>query len=238
MENIQFARGLGFGLGHSFKYLEVDFKQTVIEIAGKNIQFAIGLGEGLGPTITNTESNIHYQKIENPESSDSFMIGLGISHAKSSLRKYSIHKYDKNKGFFSTYLHNNIHFQKGFGLGIGSIFTYLSTDLKEELIILVEKNYRCFNKTFGFALGHSFPYMSNDDKIIINNIQNEEFTYFFGRGLGHNFLSLNQDVQQELIRHMDVSKDTLSIGIVEDIYLNFPYMDKNLQQKISEITDQ
>jgi hypothetical protein len=244
-KNIQLARGLGFGLGYSFKYLESDLKEKEVEVlklAEKNIQFAVGLGEGLGHVFTYVEANRLSQNFENADAATSFMMGLGIGYGKSlSLTKHSIDKDDEN--IFSKYLYNNVHFQKGLGLGIGSTFTYLSANLKQEVLKLAKNNQQHFEKTFVFGLGHIFSYINDDDKGLIRNIKDQEFTYFLGRGLGHSFLSLNQHMQQELIRPIEEEKEdtndngSLGRGITEGLDYSFPYMDKGLQEKISGLVN-
>jgi hypothetical protein len=94
-----------------------------------------------------------------------------------------------------------------------------------------------------FGLGHIFSYINDDDKGLIRNIKDQEFTYFLGRGLGHSFLSLNQHMQQELIRHIEEEKEdtndngSLGRGIAEGLDYSFPYMDKGLQEKISGLVN-
>ena len=63
-KNNQLTRGLAFGQGYIFPYLDVETQKELFTMAEINSEFAIGLGEGLGSVFSLSTSKISEKRFQ------------------------------------------------------------------------------------------------------------------------------------------------------------------------------
>ena len=87
--NRLFAKGLGFGLGHSFKYLDEILQEELLRQLAIGEEFAGSLGEGLGNNFPSLNIRLQ-QKILTIAKDNSFFF-RGLKNGLSSTYKYLDH---------------------------------------------------------------------------------------------------------------------------------------------------
>jgi class 3 adenylate cyclase len=233
IQNSLLAKGLGIGLGSIFNYLSSQIQSNILKRAEYNVNFAEGLGEGIGSIIMYMDSPIKKEFIQraqqkrNPSFMTGFGIGLGLTW-----RYHDTFLQD----IINTLL--NKEFTKGFGIGIANILHCLPIINHSRLTILemVEK-FGEFAESFGFGIGYLFSYLNETEK---TNMMLEEyypyksthFAYGLGKGLGHNFLQLDDGLKEQVFQR--VNHYHFGLGLGESLGRIFDGLENIIQDKLFE----
>jgi class 3 adenylate cyclase len=243
-KNIQFAKGLGIGLGSIFPYLAD--RNSILKLAESNIQFGTGLGEGLArifkyldPTVTREV----FARLRGNKKDSGFAKGVGTGLG--TMLKYFDQLFIKEI-IYAEAQNNNTNkrdFFVGLGMGVGSIFPYLSVTLADEAFKQIP-NDSGYARALGFAIGHVYPSMSNEQRSIImqqadDNNNNIEFAYGLGDGLGHSFPSLRSELQEEILNLGIPQKNSeFRKGLGFGLGYGFNHVDEIIQDELLVLTDE
>jgi hypothetical protein len=162
-KNNAVARGFGFGLGHIVKYLQPESKQEIWIKAENNVQFAIGLGEGLGEIMEFLPLSSQDETFSKMEQNAPLSQGLGSGLAKCA------HFWITNNDMSSKvagYVKKNKGFCRGYGEGLGRIFSNWTESILNDIIIPNTALNIEFAVGLGKGIGESLSY--NIWRFIIN----------------------------------------------------------------------
>lgn len=153
--NYRFAVGLGVGLGSLLNYMTQDLQQEVWRRADNNAQFAIGLGEGIGEVIgflpLSSQDEIFARMEQNVHLSRGLGSGLGCC--------INFYLTDNNMSTkVSGYAKKNKEFCRGYGEGLGRIFSYWTEPILNDVIIPNAALDTQFAIGLGEGIGQSLPY--------------------------------------------------------------------------------
>ena len=255
-KNNGIARGLGFGLGHIMKYLQPEYQQHIWRIAESNVQFAIGLGEGLGEVIEflplSSQDKIFARLEQNPALSRGLGSGLaGIIH---------FYLTDNNiSSKVASYAKKNKEFCRGYGEGLGRMFSYWTESILNDIIIPNITLNTEFAIGLGEGVGQLLPYgiwhsiaagsiecdASSSSILNANEHTNTLERLFacggFSYGVGFGFSSIMEFMLEQTrascLQVLVPKYQNFAFGLGLGVGYAFPSLNQRLQEEMLEVTE-
>ncbi|MEM3845457.1 MAG: hypothetical protein QXU98_07135, partial [Candidatus Parvarchaeota archaeon] len=230
VEYIEFAEGLGYGLGSIFDRLQENVQEKLIELTKRNKELANELGYGVGEIFDRLKEDVQGKLIELTKRNESFANGLG-----SGIRRI----FDSLKGDVQEKLielaKENENFANELGFGVGSIFDRLKGDIQEKLIELAKENEN-FANILGYGVGSIFDRLKGNiqEKLIELAKENENFANGVSYGVGIKFHRLKGNIQEKLIelaKENEKFANRLGFGVGEI----FDRLKGDVQEKLIEL---
>jgi class 3 adenylate cyclase len=233
-ENSEFAIGLGLGLGFVYQFNELP--ENLSKKVNENTSLARGYGEGLGHLFKYVNQQVKILEEVTEDNRLSRGIGTGIGRTFKYLDKQQqedvLRKADENS-----------EFAIGLGLGLGITFNYLDRRQKEEVLRkATEYSHHHFGKGFNSGISYIFKYISRDsqtelfEKMLNQEKANEDnrsstLAQDLGLGLGHNFPSLKEEIQEEVLMWAHKNKE-FAKGLGQGLARSFKYLSEISQDEI------
>jgi hypothetical protein len=225
-DDVEFAIGLGHGIGTVYNYLECAQKDQVIAHTGDNSGFSRGLGFGLGSVFSYLGEDVKNEILARSARNEQLSLGLGsglamhisyLSHVVAQ-KIFDLAKSNpflaaglgegcavafsrmpqNTKGWLSSHFSSTDGFAFGFGAGIGKIRKYLERGAFEEAASFAKSDQ--FAKGLAIGLGSACAHLPRDlliDMLSSNN-SGDDFARNFGFGLGHVFSTLDGAKRKEV----------------------------------------
>src|SRR5215467_8103143 len=192
-----FARGLGHGLGSIRPFLSPDLVKIIFSKLQENIEFARGLGHGLGSVYQYLQEDTRNQILnETARAHEQFSKGLGFS-----LGHHFAQLPEKLQEELLAYVTANQELGYCLGEGIGRNFGSLDAELQEQILSGMQERH-VFGLGVGKGLGESLNLLDSTlaQEILADAFGEDSiFAYALGEGIGRNFVSLRDKVQDEII---------------------------------------
>jgi class 3 adenylate cyclase len=239
-EDLEFAYGLGNGLGTIFTFLGGDVTREVLKIGHQNIEFVRGLGAGLGSTFQYLSTDLRKQMLERAEKDIPFSIGLGEGLGR--ILPY-LPKDLQEKQFDRIAIDRP--FSEGLGYGLGCTISYIPKELEEKIFKYVEGHAQ-FAYGFGEGLGINFSFIGDNFKkeILAKAQHNTKLAEGLGYGLGHTFHYLDkQEDRENVLNIMTTTKvadrqESFAIGFGKGFGFNIKYLSEELKNEIFKKADE
>ncbi|MGA9152301.1 MAG: hypothetical protein WBZ36_17130 [Candidatus Nitrosopolaris sp.] len=230
-----FARGLGHGLGSIRPFLSADLVKIIFSKLQINIEFARGLGHGLGSVYQYLQEETRNQILkETARAHEQFGKGLGFS-----LGHHFAQLPEKLQEELLAYVTANQEVGYCLGEGIGRNFVSLDAELQEQILSGLQEM-QVFGLGVGRGLGESFNLL---DPTLAQEIladafgEDSIFAYALGEGIGRNFVSLRDKVQDEIIlrlSNMNSRNPSIIKGLKVGLQHGFEYLDKHVVEKLTD----
>ncbi|MEM3265340.1 MAG: hypothetical protein QXH07_05245 [Thermoplasmata archaeon] len=230
VEYIEFAEGLGYGVGSIFDTLKGDVQEKLIELAKENENFANGLGSSIGSIFDTLKGDVQEKLIELAKENKYIIYGLGYGVGSI----FGILKENVQEKLIE-FAKENENFAYGLGSSIGSIFDTLKGDVQEKLIELAKENEN-FANGLSYEIGSIFGRLKGDvqEKLIELAKENKYIIYGLGYGIGSIFDTLKEDVQEKLIE-LAKENENFAYGLGFEIGSIFHRLKGDVQEELIEL---
>jgi hypothetical protein len=240
--NILFAQGLGDGLGRHYYYLNKQVQEEILKKVEKNIELKKGLGIGMGRVFSFQTIETQRELLKMAKQDVQFAIGLGMGMGLI----FAYTKQQMNKEVLDLLLQHNTGLTRGYGIGMGRVFSFQTIETQQEMFNHMEGNIQ-LSLGLGEGIGQSFIYLDEEHK----NLQ----SYFFKKahndnnfarglviGIGSIFWYLNEESKKRIYEFIH-SNDSFELGFGEGIGRTFGqqtkknWKDDTLDQNFKNIMD-
>jgi hypothetical protein len=198
--------------------------------------FEAGLGQGAGEVFPALDYPIQEQILRRVEIDGEFAkwLGYGLGSSFISL--------DKERQFYilEQMTRKSIPFARGLGESLGTKFTVMPQELKEEVfrVLLIKGNFQ-FARGLGMGLGLTFLQLDKEIKIKIFDFATQSFQFAIGLGygLGNIFTSIPKDFQDEIFK-MAEENGALTRGLGIGLGNIFPSLSEDFQDEIFKMAEE
>ena len=255
-KNTAIARGLGFGLGHIMKYLQPEYQQDVWRRAESNAQFAVGLGEGIGEVMEFLPLSSQDKIFARMEQNAPLSRGLGSGLAQPT-NFYLTDNNISNK--VAGYAKENKDFCRGYGEGLGRIFSYWTESILNDIIMPNTTLNTEFAVGLGEGVGQSLPYgiwqsvatgniecdasssSVRNESELTNTLERlfafDGFSYGVGFGFSSVMEFMPEQTRTSVLQVLVPKYHNFALGLGYGAGRSFPSLNQKLQEEMLEVTE-
>ncbi|MEO9320315.1 MAG: hypothetical protein ABI361_06555 [Nitrososphaera sp.] len=264
--NIDFALGLGKGIGEAFIELEQPLQKSVLQASGLSGEFSFGLGSGLAEVLRSADTDVYGSIISEARRNIHLASGLGdglgtgFSTLKAKQKASLFGLAEENVQFAyglgvglgrgcyqlrkseRTELFNrgdrNSEFARGLGAGVSDVFAFMKDSFRREVFALAKKHSE-FARGLSTGLGQNFKTMEDQlvkETLIEESDRNPQFAHGFGFGIGQVFSSLEEVEQAKLLAYANGNAG-FSIGLGFGAAMRFSFLGAAIQSNFLKLAE-